>query len=137
MSSELQLFIVIGFVLFFILLAGYYLIFLKKAEEPKWKLSLAKKFKALKAQDLSKKMYLIELDKLLEFALKKKFRENNSLGNLLKEHGKSFSKDVLNEVWSAHKIRNKLVHDVDFEANPSELNHAIIVMKKVISKIIE
>jgi len=59
---------------------------------------------------------ILEADKLLDYALSKKGKQG-SLGEKLKNSSALF-KDI-NSVWSAHKLRNKIAHelgDVDKKA---------------------
>ncbi len=56
-------------------------------------------------------------DKLLEKILKRKGYKG-TLGGMLKKGKREFSD--LNGVWFAHKIRNKLAHEIDFKLSPQE-----------------
>ena len=66
------------------------------------------------------KQAIIEADKLLEFVLKKLVNENQSLGENLKLAKDLFpSWSAYQQAWEAHKIRNALVHESDFEPTHS------------------
>lgn len=52
---------------------------------------------------------LIEADKLLDFFLKARHFAGNTLGERLKVAGYRFPE--LRKVWSAHKMRNRIVHE--------------------------
>jgi hypothetical protein len=121
---------------FILLVIGYYFLFLRKQESPAWKKEIEKKLRETNSKTMDKKLLLIELDKLLELALKKRFNEKKSLGEILKAHKEKFLKDALDDIWSAHKLRNKLVHDVDIDPKPSEINGSIIILKRAIKNII-
>ncbi|MCA9386883.1 hypothetical protein KC669_02500 [Candidatus Dojkabacteria bacterium] len=56
---------------------------------------------------------LIGADKLLDFALRHKGIKGNTLGERLKNAENHFEKKFYNSIWDAHKLRNKLVHEVD------------------------
>ena len=63
---------------------------------------------------------IIEADKLLEFALKKLVNDSQSLGENLKLAKDLFpSWSAYQQAWEAHKIRNALVHESDFEPTHS------------------
>lgn len=59
---------------------------------------------------------IIEADKLLDEALRLAGFRGENLGERLK---KVTSNDLpnLNEIWEAHKLRNRLVHESDFKLN--------------------
>lgn len=65
---------------------------------------------------------IIALDTLLEFTFKK-LGYQNSLGNTLKNHPELFSN--LDGVWRAHKLRNKIVHELEFEPTSGDLQDAL------------
>ena len=60
---------------------------------------------------------ILDADKLLDLALKKKGYEG-SLGEKLKRAGKLFSK--LDDVWAAHKFRNRVAHELQMTIHPGE-----------------
>ncbi|MDX9970950.1 MAG: hypothetical protein RBS56_03530 [Candidatus Gracilibacteria bacterium] len=80
----------------------------------------------LSKHDLSKAV--LDADKLLDFALSKKGK-NGSLGEKLKS-SKSLFSDI-NAVWVAHKLRNKLAHELK-QIDEKELKNAISVYKKAL-----
>jgi hypothetical protein len=121
--NEALFFVVVAAVIAMsVLLIGYYFFFARGYKVPAWKA-------------MDKKLMLMELDKLYEFALKKRFNTKESLGSILKNQSNKFTRDALDDIWMAHKLRNKMVHDVDFKLNPSEINHAIIILKKGIQNL--
>jgi len=66
---------------------------------------------------------VIEADKLLDYVLKgKKFR-GETLGERLKAAREAFSDN--DGVWYAHKLRNRLVHEAEYEAMAYELRDAL------------
>lgn len=60
---------------------------------------------------------LVELDKLLDYCLKNKRVKGETLGERLKNAKSLFSKSDYNSLWSAHKLRNQLVHEVEHKAS--------------------
>lgn len=72
---------------------------------------------------------LIEADKLLDFVLKKRGFEG-SLGDKLKRAEKWFSRSE--DIWVAHKLRNRCVHEVGFDVTETEARKAISHYKQAI-----
>src|SRR5690348_9017241 len=73
-----------------------------------WKGKVKKKLETIKRiKNMEQK--LLKLDTILEFALIKKYGQKKSIGEILNEKGKSyFSNNLLERVWKAHQMRNKL-----------------------------
>lgn len=66
---------------------------------------------------------ILGADKLLEKLLKRKGYKG-TLGEMLKQSKKDFSD--LNGVWFAHKMRNKLAHEIDFTLSQKEAQKALL-----------
>lgn len=64
-----------------------------------------------------------EADKLLDYAMKGSGFRGNTMGERLKHGGRRFSD--INSVWSAHKLRNALAHEADFDLVPSQAREAV------------
>ncbi len=69
-----------------------------------------------------KKYAVLEADKLLDALLKKK-GYSGSLGEKLKVAGKVFTN--VDEVWKAHKLRNRLAHEMEFSPGEKVLLEAL------------
>lgn len=69
------------------------------------------------------KMSLVEADKLLDSALKSLMMPGDTLGERLKVA--CYKYPNLREVWNAHKLRNRLVHEHDFELSERETRRAL------------
>lgn len=65
---------------------------------------------------------IIEADKLLDYALKK-YGYQGSLSEKLKKSAKLFSN--ISNVWSAHKLRNRIAHEIDFTPSEIEVKSAL------------
>src|SRR6476646_10425018 len=78
-----------------------------------WKNKVATRLSDLERYKPDQRFLIMELDKVLEFALQQKFNQAAPLGQLLKDHAASFTKSDLNEIWRAHKLRNDLAHNFD------------------------
>lgn len=70
---------------------------------------------------------IMNADKLLSFALKKA-GFNGSVAEQLKKAKAIFSD--LDGIWSAHKLRNKIAHEVGFSVSDKESNYALNQFKK-------
>ena len=77
----------------------------------------------------SPKNDILEADKLLDFALEK-YGYSGSLGEKLKKASKLFSDK--NGVWVAHKMRNKLAHEINFQPSEFEFRLALESFRKVL-----
>lgn len=93
-----------------------------------------KKYVATKWNEISHtgaRTCIMEADKLLDFCLSKVLGskyEKVSLGEKLKLKGVLFSD--LNGVWFAHKLRNKIAHELDFRVSMTEAKRALSAFKK-------
>jgi len=76
---------------------------------------------------------ILEADKTFDFVLKRMNIKGATLGERLK-NTKSFLKNYHN-TWEAHKIRNRLVHEVDFEVSTKQAKWAIEEFKKTIKSL--
>lgn len=65
---------------------------------------------------------VMDADKLLDRLLTHK-GYTGPLGEKLKRGGKLFSN--LNGVWAAHKLRNRLAHELDAKVSPQEAGRAL------------
>lgn len=83
--------------------------------------------------DLDKRVYwdprhaVMEGDKLLDLLLRKK-GYTGSLGEKLKKAHKHFSH--VQELWDAHKIRNRIAHELDVRIEPRDAKRSIASYKK-------
>jgi len=77
---------------------------------------------------------IMEYDKLLDATLKA-YGYKNSLGNKLKQNPGIFKN--LNEIWFAHKLRNRIAHEIGYKPNEQEAKKAINIFKKSIMNLIE
>lgn len=69
------------------------------------------------------KLALIEADKLLDNVLKSMMMPGDTLGERLKMA--AYKYPAITKVWTAHKLRNQLVHDSAFQLRSSEARHAM------------
>lgn len=75
---------------------------------------------------------LLDSDKLLHIALKKK-GYYGSLGEQLKKARSLFSH--LDDVWFAHKLRNRIAHEFDFDLRPAEFKRALSYYQQALKEL--
>lgn len=61
---------------------------------------------------------IVEADKLLDYSLKARVHVNASVGQNLKTYAGLFSD--LDGIWRAHKLRNQLVHELNFQISSQD-----------------
>ncbi len=72
---------------------------------------------------------ILDADKLLDHALKKKGYEG-TLGEKMKAARTLFSDN--NGIWEAHKARNKVAHELDFHISPKQCQRHLSQFKKAL-----
>jgi len=70
-----------------------------------------------KIANLSPREQILEYDKLLDLCLKYKGL-SGSLGEKMKQYGKLFHDT--DAIWRAHKLRNRIAHELDFVPSKNE-----------------
>lgn len=70
------------------------------------------------------KLSLIEADKMLDDVLKRMGYAGESMGERLKQLSGAQLPNIEN-VWEAHKIRNRIVHNSSYEPNKRDLDFAM------------
>jgi len=81
--------------------------------------------------DADLKLAVIEADKLLDEALKAAGLKGNNLGERLKGADETDLPN-LRDVWEAHKLRNRLVHEPNFEINREVAEKALAIYRKTL-----
>lgn len=80
------------------------------------------------------KQAVMEADKLLDYALTQ-LCSGASMGERLKNANSIFSPDTYQNLWGAHKFRNALVHETNFEPNPKSCREAAAQVKDGLKEI--
>ncbi len=81
--------------------------------------------------EASYSMTIINGDKLLDKALCEMGVPGRTMGDRLKKIGKEkFSQ--LNAVWHAHKLRNQIAHEQDFQPTFAQAKHALETYKQAL-----
>ncbi len=70
---------------------------------------------------------ILDADKLLAYLLEAKGYEG-TVGEMLKKSGSLFKN--LNDVWAAHKLRNKIAHEIGVSLSPKDVNKTLSKFKK-------
>lgn len=89
---------------------------------------ISKKYSEL--ESMEPKLAIIEADKLVDTVLKKAGIKGETLGERLRNSQKLISRDVYSNMWEAHKVRNQIVHDHDFDIKSVDHSLVIYRMKK-------
>jgi len=76
---------------------------------------------------------LLKADNLFDDVLKSVGFGGSTLGERLKVASYKYPK--LREVWEAHKIRNRLVHESEFELSLSQTKRAIEIFKRALKNL--
>lgn len=73
---------------------------------------------------------VIEADKLLDKAMIEMGLPGKTMGERLKKSGTRFTN--LNAVWRAHKLRNTIAHESDFEITYKQAFNALAIFKQAL-----
>ncbi|MGE5309572.1 MAG: hypothetical protein ACM3JF_00655 [Sphaerimonospora mesophila] len=76
---------------------------------------------------------VLSADKLLDQALKESGVAGGTMGDRLKNSKKQFSN--INQVWSAHKIRNQIAHDADTKIDFIGCRRALAIFKRSLKEL--
>jgi hypothetical protein len=81
---------------------------------------------AATARPSAYKEAVLNADKLLDYALIQ-ISSGETMGERLKNAGEAFPRDIYQGIWDAHKMRNALVHDPNFDLT-------VLVAKEILEK---
>ncbi len=76
------------------------------------------------------KQAVIEADKLFDLALKSKHARGENMGMRLKNSQNKFNWQTYQGIWEAHKLRNQIVHETNFEVYNYQAQDAVNKFKK-------
>ena len=79
---------------------------------------------------------IIKLDNLLAKALQYRFSNEKNCGENLKIAKKLFTRNVYEEIWKTHKLRNQVVHD-DMLISEDKMKEAYRIYNLSITKILK
>jgi hypothetical protein len=83
-----------------------------------------------KANEASCHMAILNADKLVDQAMKDKGVSGNTMGERLKAASSSFTNR--NDIWEAHKLRNKIAHEPDFRVGYDRSRRALAGFKRAL-----
>jgi hypothetical protein len=75
------------------------------------------------------KLAVIEADKILDGLLKDRGYYGEDMGERLKQ-ANSEKLPNLDELWQAHKVRNRIAHETDFQLNQSQARRAVEIYRR-------
>ena len=79
------------------------------------------------------KTAILEADKLLDHILKLYGYKGQTMGERMKAIPRQkYSKEFFDNMWQAHKLRNEMVHNLNYEVQHFEASEAIAKFKKVL-----
>jgi len=139
---EINIQIVIAIIAVLIILFLLFLGLSGGKSKQKWKEQVANKLSFLSKQaqnksELNQRNLLIEADKLLDHVFKEKRISGDTMGERLKSTKKLYDKKLYNQIWEAHKARNKLVHEIDFKPDIKLLERHFYYLSKAIKQLLE
>lgn len=83
--------------------------------------------------EMSRKVAVLEADKLLDYALKALAMPGTTLGERLKFA--QYKYPELRDVWWAHKVRNQLAHEASYHLDGGVAHRAIKAFEKALIRI--
>jgi len=81
-------------------------------------------------EELDPKYSVIEGDKLVDTVLKRAGLQGESMADRLRRTEKLIPRRIYQDMWHAHKLRNQLIHEDDYNMNPQHSVEALWKMKK-------
>ena len=76
---------------------------------------------------------ILSADKLLDQALRESGVSGDTMGDRLKNSGTKFSK--IDQIWTAHKLRNKIAHEPDAKISPIFLRKSLATFKQALKEL--
>jgi hypothetical protein len=77
------------------------------------------------AEPTTRDLAIAEADKLLDAALKEASVPGVTMGDRLKASQGLFPDQLYNQLWEAHKLRNRLAHEVGVQVSDGEVKAAL------------
>ncbi|HSX28644.1 MAG TPA: hypothetical protein VLF60_04310 [Candidatus Saccharimonadales bacterium] len=93
----------------------------------------AKVLKTLSTGEQGWRLAIIDADKLLDQALRQHGAKGETLGDRLRDREKLFSK--YNDLWAAHKLRNKLVHEPQVNLSKAMAGRALQEFQRALKEL--
>ena len=139
-GSIIVTFVLLGATIFFMIRTGYIAVRVDRFRDVILKTNLPKK-RSIRAwrhvtghfargDENSLKVAVIEADNLLDEALRLAGYRGANLGERLKKIT-SAELPLINEIWEAHKLRNRMAHETNFRLDRATAERALEVYQKV------
>jgi hypothetical protein len=128
-TTNIKIIIIIGVMVLIIGLFGLLQKKPRKLNQARYKKKWVKLQQLLPDKD-SWPMAIIDADKLLDEALKKRRYKGKSTGERLVAAQHSLSNN--DAVWFGHKLRNKLVHEQDFKLRKNDVKNALAGIRQAL-----
>jgi len=74
--------------------------------------------------ELELKHAVLEADKLVDYTMKQKGYSGETFADRLRSAEDSIPRNIYNDVWEGHKVRNKIAHEPDFRPANFECQNA-------------
>lgn len=84
----------------------------------------------VKDQEASYHMAILNADKLVDQALRDRRYPGNTMGDRLKSTRGNLSRR--DDLWSAHKLRNRIAHETDVRVNYNQARRALSAFKQTL-----
>ena len=133
-----ELLTITSLLIIFIAIVAVYIGYGRKSPQYKTRanLKLAELDPQINSNDLHQmKNALFEIDKLLDFVLKNRKTKGETLGERLKNVQNKFDWNEYQKIWEAHKLRNKIAHEMDFTPKPDAIKSAYKQLRKAINSL--
>lgn len=79
---------------------------------------------------------IVRLDSLMARAMKIRFQNDSTFGDNMKAHKKFFGRQLNQQIWDFHKLRNTVVHE-SIDVSVQEAKDAYKAYSKAISKLLQ
>jgi hypothetical protein len=86
-----------------------------------------------RANPMTYQMAILSADKLLDRALREVGVAGATMGDRLKAAKSRFAN--INDIWFAHKIRNRIAHETDVNLNLVSTKRALFIFKKALKEL--
>ncbi|MBC7764630.1 hypothetical protein H7Y29_02855 [Microbacteriaceae bacterium] len=87
----------------------------------------------VKGQEASSHLVILNADKLLDQALKQNGFKGDTMGERMKSARASWSN--ANNVWGAHKLRNRIAHETDVNVGYDNARRALAAYKQALKDV--
>lgn len=106
-----------------------------------WKKNVRLKLSQITANEKSTnplewKALLVEMDKLLDYSFKASGVKGETMGERLKNAKSMYKYSDYQNIWEAHKARNKIAHEYDAKISISDMKKHYLVLKKSVKTLI-